>query len=125
MKSMFSIHTAEIIRIMTKNESQELMSMTRGEFKNYIKNGNEYHFYIKSPGIRMFLQFSRDAPTTLRLIVNLNAIYGGDENILLNPIFKDINKVFLEVDNVFEENNLWIRLRQFTVGRIDTGNPGA
>ena len=119
MKNIFSAHTIELIRYMTWNESQELMSITQGEFKNYKKNGNEYHCYIKSPGIRMFLQFRRDAPIILRLIVNLNAVYGGDENILFNPLFKDINKVFLEVDNVFEENNLWIRLRQFTVGRID------
>lgn len=119
MKSIFSVHTVEFIRDMTRSESQEIIKVTRGEFKNYSKRGNEYHCYMKSPGIRMFLQFRHKVPPELRLIINLNAVYGWDDNVLFNPKLQDVNSVFLAVDNAFEEENLWIRLRQFKVGRVD------
>ncbi|MGE4214312.1 MAG: phage/plasmid replication protein [Anaerotignaceae bacterium] len=119
MEKNFSVHTLEFIRVITRNESEGIMKVTRGEFKNYSGRGNDYHCYMKSPGIRMFLQFRGGVPTVLRLIVNLNAIYGDDENILFNPLLRDINKVFFAVDNAFEEENLNLCLSQFKVGRVD------
>ena len=119
MRNLFSIHTIEFIRVMTRNESQELMSMTQGEFKNYKKNGNEYHCYLKHPGIRLILQFRREPPILMRVIINLNAANGGDGNILFNPKFQNLSSVFLATDIAFEEENLNLNLSQFSIGRVD------
>ncbi|MDD3570492.1 MAG: hypothetical protein PHY44_05260 [Lachnospiraceae bacterium] len=119
MEKNFSLHTVELTRNITWNESQEIVKMIRGEFKNYTKRGNEYHCYLKHPGIRMVLQFRRDAPIEMRVIINLNAVNGGDGNILFNPKFQNLSSVFLATDIALEEENLNLCLSQFKVGRVD------
>lgn len=119
MEKNYSVHTMEFIRNITISESREIMKMTRGEFKNYTKRGNDYYFYIKHSGIRVILQFRRDAPIVMRVIINLNSVDGGDDNVLFNPKFQNLSSVFLATDIAFEEENLRLRLSQFTVGRVD------
>lgn len=119
MEQNFSLHTVELTKNITSSESRWIMKVTRGEFKNYTKRGNEYHCYLKHPGIRMVLQFRRDAPIEMRVIINLNAANGGDSNILFNPKFQNLSSVFLATDIALEEENLNLRLSQFTVGRVD------
>jgi hypothetical protein len=116
---LFSIHTVELIRVITFNEYFEILNNTKGKLETLSKYKQDYNIYFGIPGIRGVIHLRSSKPPTMRLIINLNAVTGGDENILFNFKFNDIYNLFAIIDSKFIEKGLKLRLKNFVIGRID------
>ncbi|MCI1958122.1 MAG: hypothetical protein LKJ25_00680 [Clostridia bacterium] len=116
---LFSIHTVELIQVMTFNEYFEILNNKKRKLEILSKYKKNCIAYFGIPGIRCVIHLRNSKPPTMRLIINLNAVSGGDENILFNFKFNDIYNLFAIIDSKFIEKGLKLRLKNFVIGRID------